>query len=380
MRYITADRIFDGTHFLEDGSALVLDDTGKIVEITTIKKFQIPYEKYQGILMPGFINAHCHLELSHMHELIPQQTGIIDFAKNIITKRNSAKPEQIQQAMKDADDFMKKAGIVAVGDISNNNVSFGIKRSSSIYYHTFIELIGLDPARKNDILRTGETLLQELEKDHLSGSLAPHAPYSTSIDLIAEISKYNTSKQLPLSIHNQENSEEDAFMQGKPSKFKDLYDFLKMDISWFKPSFKNSIQAYIHHLKGNKNILVHNTFTSENDIATSSDAIFWCCCPSANLYIEGVLPDYELLIKHNKSVCFGTDSLASNTNLSIIKEADLFYQQTNDLITTLKGLTSTGAKALGIDESFGSFKIGAKPGVNLINTNTKHLTLDQILF
>ncbi|MFO0355811.1 MAG: amidohydrolase family protein [Sphingobacteriaceae bacterium] len=380
MRYITADRIFDGTQFLEDGSALGLDDTGKIVEITTINKLQTPHEKHEGILMPGFINAHCHLELSHMHGLIPQHTGLIDFAKNIIIKRNSAAPEQMQQSMKEADDFMKKAGIVAVGDISNNNVSFGIKRSSSIYYHTFIELIGLDPNRKSDILKTGVTLLDELQKDTLSGSLAPHAPYSTSVDLIAEISKFNTGRQLPLSIHNQENSEEDAFMQGKPSKFKDLYDFLKMDISWFKPSFKNSIQAYIHHLKGNKNILVHNTFTSENDIATSSDAIFWCCCPSANLHIEGVLPHYEILVKHNKSVCFGTDSLASNTDLSIIKEANLFYQKTNDLIATLKGLTSTGAKALGIDERFGSFKIGAKPGVNLITLNSNNLTLDRILF
>ena len=380
MRYITADRIFDGTQFLEDGSALGLDDIGKIVEITTINKLQTPHEKHEGILMPGFINAHCHLELSHMHGLIPQHTGLIDFAKNIIIKRNSAAPEQMQQSMKEADDFMKKAGIVAVGDISNNNVSFGIKRSSSIYYHTFIELIGLDPNRKSDILKTGVTLLDELQKDTLSGSLAPHAPYSTSVDLIEEISAYNANRQLPFSIHNQENVEEDTFLQGKPSKFKELYDFLKQDISWFKPNFKNSIQAYIHHLKGNKNILVHNTFTSENDIATSSDAIFWCCCPSANLHIEGVLPNYELLVKHNKPVCFGSDSLASNSDLSIIKEANLFYQRTNDLLITLKGLTSTGAKALGIDNKFGSFKIGEKPGVNLITLNSNNLTLDRILF
>lgn len=380
MRYITADRIFDGEQFLQDGSALGLDDNGKLIEITTIDKLEHQIEKYTGILMPGFINAHCHLELSHMYGLIPKHTGLIEFAKNIITKRNTATPEQIQHAMMQADSFMKKAGIVAVGDISNNNASFNIKRTSSIFYHTFIELIGLDPKRKNDILRTGETLLDELKKYQLSGSLAPHAPYSTSVDLISDISAFNANKKLPLSIHNQENMEEDAFLQGKVSKFNELYDFLKINISWFKPNFKNSIQSYIHHLKGNKNILVHNTFTCEDDIAASSDSTFWCCCPSANIYIEGVLPNYDLLIKHNKQICFGTDSLASNSDLSVIKEANLFYQKTNDLVRSLKGLTSTGAKALGIEDKFGSFKFGTKPGVNVIKIQNNNLTLDQILF
>lgn len=380
MRYITADRIFDGEHFLQDGSALVLDDNGKLVEITTTSNLKQECEKYSGILTPGFINSHCHLELSHLLGIIPQKTGLIDFAKNIITKRNSATPEQMQHAMKMADSFMKEAGIVAVGDISNTNTSFQIKKTSSIFYHTFIELIGLDPKRKNDILRSGETLLDELQKNALCGSLAPHAPYSTSVDLIEEISAYNANKQLPFSIHNQENIEEDAFLQGKPSKFRELYDFLKIDISWFKPTYENSIRSYIHQLKSTKNILVHNTFTAENDIAASFDSTFWCCCPTANLYIEGVLPNYELLVKHSKPVCFGTDSLASNSDLSILKEANLFYHKTNDLTITLKGLTSTGAKALGIGDKYGSLKIGTKPGINLITFESNNLTLDRILF
>lgn len=380
MRYITADRIFDGEQFLQDGCALVLDGSGLIVEILPAEKVPQNCERHAGILMPGFINTHCHLELSHMFGTIPQRSGLIEFAKNIITKRNNASSEQVQNSMSVADTYMKQVGIVAVGDISNSNVSFKIKSSSSIYYHTFVELIGLNPIRKNEILEQGKNLLIELHEDKLSGSLAPHAPYSTSVELIEDISTFNAKQQQPLSIHNQENKDEDAFMQGKPSQFKELYDFLKLDISWFKPHFKNSIQAYYQHLKGNKNILVHNTFTSETDIAASANTTFWCCCPSANLYIEGILPDYSLLVKHQKQICFGTDSLASNTDLSILKEANLFFQKTNDLSTTLRGLTSTGAKALGIEDRFGSLKVGTKPGLNLISIINNNLTLDQILF
>nr|MBP9069091.1 amidohydrolase family protein [Bacteroidia bacterium] len=107
--------------------------------------------------------------------------------------------------------------------------------------------------------------------------------------------------------------------------------------------------------------------------------VFWCLCPSANLYIEDTLPNYDHLLKNTQQICFGTDSLASNSDLNLIKEAAIFYSKTGELELSLKGLTFNGAKALGLDDKFGSFIKGKNTGLNLITTNNKDLKLIKVL-
>lgn len=380
MRLITANRIFNGSSFLDSNTVLVLNGQGQLTEILTSKDVDSSkVEKLDGIITPGFINAHCHLELSHLYNQIPQKKGLVDFAKHIITQRHNFTHQQIIEAALDADKQMALAGIVAVGDISNTNFSFSVKQKSAIYYHTFIELIGLKPESSQPIFAAGNELINELKNAKLPGSFSAHAPYSCSLELIKLIINYNTQHQLPFSIHNQESEEENKFLQGKPSAFKQLYDFLKLDISWFKPNFTNSLNAYANLLQGKNNILVHNTFTSESDYQIMGKLVYWCLCPSANLYIENTLPDYTLLTKHSTQLCFGTDSLASNTNLDILKEATIFYKKTNNLELTLKGLTSNGATALGIQEKYGTMIKGKNTGLNLIEEKENTLLLKKII-
>ena len=117
---------------------------------------------------------------------------------------------------------------------------------------------------------------------------------------------------------------------------------------------------------------MHNTFTSKEDIdfAKSIDTnTFWCLCPNANLYIENTLPNAALLYNENCQVVFGTDSLASNHTLNIFEEMKIIQQHFPQIPfeKLLQSMTSVGAKALGIDQQFGSFEVGKKPGIVLIN-------------
>lgn len=380
MRYITADQLFNGSTFLKSGSILAVNENGYLQDIlqeSEIEPSQV--EKYTGIITPGFVNTHCHLELSYLHNAIESKKGLVNFAKNIIIKRIAFEKKDMLLAIEKADEYMQKAGIVAVGDISNTNISFYTKQKSKLYYHTFVELIGLDPKRSESILQMGIELLNELKAGKLNGSLAPHAPYSTSVQLIEAISNYDQKNNWPFSIHNQESAEEDKFMQGKASDFESLYEFLKIDISWFKPNFKSSLAAYCQVLKSQKNILVHNTFSSIEDLNSANSHIYWCLCPSANLYIENTLPNYHQLIQHTKQICFGTDSLASNSDLDILKEATIFYSQTHDLELTLQALTATGAEALTIQNNYGSYIIGKNAGLNLIEVVNGKLQLQKII-
>ena len=377
MRIISANSIFNGINFLSQEMALVIDDFGilkDIVKKTEIQSSEI--EHYDGIIAPGFVNAHCHLELSHLFSQIDPKTGLIEFLKQVIAKRNNFNKKEQEDAAIEADFKMWESGIVAVGDISNIDTTFKTKANSKIYYHTFIELIGLNPLHSETIFEKGLSLLKELENYNLIGSLAAHAPFSSSKLLINKIANYNSLNNLAFSIHNQESEEETKFFAGRPSGINDLFDYLNIDINWFKPPKTSSLLSYLDEIPNKKSLLVHNTFCKEEDIIASKyKFINWCFCPGANLFIENTLPNCDLFLNHNQNWCIGTDSLASNQKLDMCFEASILLSKSPSISieSILKALTYNGAKALGIEDKFGKLIIGKNTGLNLIQLSDTQL-------
>jgi len=371
MRFLKADKIFDGSNYLSEDAVLVLDNQNSLKEIVqenTLEKAAI--EKFEGILTPGFVNAHCHLELSHLKGRIERHIGLPAFAKQVVALRNVLSKEEISSRMQEANIEMWNNGIVAVGDISNTEDSFREKANSKIYYHTFVELIGLNPANANLVFEKGQELLNKLSAFNLPGSLAPHAPYSTSKELIKLIADQNNKTNQSLSIHNQESEEEHKFFHGEPNAFQDLYSSLGLDLSWYSAPKMPSLLYYLEALSERPSILVHNTFTKQLEInATENKNIFWCFCPGANLYIENRLPEFSLFETKKNKLVIGTDSLASNSQLNIVEEANLLLKNALAFshIDILRFLTVNGAEALGISEKFGQFKVGKNVGINLID-------------
>jgi len=378
VHFLTADKIFDGQNFLTSNPVLVLNDKQELVEIVAaniIDKSKV--EKFEGVLSPGFVNAHCHTELSHLKNHIPQKTGLPGFGKHIIGKRVTFHEEEIKEHIADADKEMFNNGIVVVGDICNTNHSFEMKARSKIFYHSFIELLGLKPERATESFKSGINLIGELTKYNLAGSLAPHAPYSTSKELIKKIAVYNTQQNLSSSIHNQESEEETKFFMGIKGGFNELYDFLQMDLSWFIPPKTSSLQYYSEAWEDQKTILIHNTFTTKEDIEfVKNKNIYWCFCPNANKYIEDRLPDFNLFSSFKNIICLGTDSLASNTQLDLVNEANRVLSNSDlEIEDLLKSMTYIAADALNISNNFGSFIVGKNTGINLIEFKN-----DQIQF
>lgn len=376
MRFLGADGIFNGQEFLPEGMVLALSNDGTLEAVLKANEVDKGNtEMLEGILMPGFVNCHCHLELSHLLGKIPKHSGLPEFAKQVILKRNAATTAEIEESMAAADQQMWNNGIVAVGDISNGPVSFSRKSQSHIFYHTFIELIGLHPANADVIFEKGTELFQQLKDAELSGSLAPHAPYSTSLALIQKIAKYNFKNNSSFSIHNQESEEETKFFMGQKNNFDDLYAFLKLDMSWFKAPMSSSLHHYANSLTTGRSILVHNRVTEPSDMLhLKSKDIYWCFCPNANLYIENALPDFAVFGGQKDKICLGTDSLASNDQLNLVTEANKLLGSGNifSLKDILKAMTYNGAMALGIEDKFGHLTLGNKMEINLIDhTNSE---------
>ncbi|WP_421945920.1 amidohydrolase family protein [Pedobacter sp.] len=380
LQYFSADWIFPVNAPPIKNGVVVTKENGEVVNLLTENESKdLNVQKYKGAIVPGFINTHCHLELSHMLGQIPEKTGLVEFVKQVIKSRQSNE-QQIKSAMEISDKQMFDNGIVAVGDISNQTISKEIKLKSEIYYHTFVEAMGFNPDRAEAIMHYSKEIKDGFSP--LSASIVPHAPYSVSTGLFKLINAAVEENSF-ISIHNQETNDENAFFENKQGGFLDLYDFLGLDIEFFKPTAKSSLQSFLPYLNSLKTLLVHNTVSNKEDIdfakKTNPD-LYWCLCPNANLYIEDKLPDVDLLVNEKVKITFGTDSLASNHQLNILAEMKTLQAAKNiNFEKLLSWATINGADFLGIEKDLGTIEIGKKPGLNLIQlSNNFEIESDKV--
>ena len=369
MKSFRADYVFPINADPVKNGIVTVDDDGKIISVSTHAQPDVEVEQLSGIICPGFVNTHCHVELSHLHEKTTQGTGLVDFIKAIQQLR-AGDNDAITDAATRADQQMYDNGIVAVGDISNSALSLPVKQNSKLYYHTFIEMFSFIPERPEETFQTAVELQKQFKP--LSASLTPHAPYSVSKDLFKLLKQHTDANENLISMHNQECEDENKFYRYKNGKFLDMYESFSLDISYFKPQARNSIQSVIPLISNRQEVLlVHNTCTNLKDIyfvKRFDRKINWCFCPNANLYIEGKLPKVDLFVDEGFNITLGTDSLASNAKLCILSEMRTIQQHFPAVNTAklLEWATINGAKFLGISDDYGSLEAGKKPGLNLI--------------
>jgi cytosine/adenosine deaminase-related metal-dependent hydrolase len=390
MRKLTADFICPVTTAPIPEGVVMVDDNGKILALDRRENHDpASLETHRGVITPGFVNAHCHLELSHMKGVAPTGTGLLPFLKTVVNHRNVSQ-EQIDAAIGQADREMYEAGIVAVGDISNKADTAPVKDRSRIRYYTFVEMF--DFLQDERALQTFdhyfEVFKQQSDRNGNRKSCVPHAPYTVSPSLWKRINAANSSpltshsSPLTISIHNQETPHEDVFFTAKTGDFVRFYEEFGISVGAFQPSGKRSIYYALDNLDASHNILfVHNTLTPPEDIRAAlawsllsgipnpKPKIYWATCPNANLYIENRLPNYRYFLDNQAKVCIGTDSLTSNWQLSVLEEMKTIarFQSYIGFETLLRWATLNGAEALGFEADFGSLEPGKTPGLNLLN-------------
>jgi len=364
--------MFEGS----EAPVLVGAASGEIVALLPATEAGGDVQRQSGLLCPGFVNTHCHLELSHMAGLIPPHTKMVDFLLQVMGKREDSAQDPLDAARR-ADQRMYDDGIVAVGDISNNISTLPIKAGSLLQYQTFVEVAGFLPsAAEARLQQAGQVyrgMSAVLGEDRVS--LVPHAPYSVSKPLFKALNQ--ASRGGILSIHNQESAEENEFYRDGKGDFLRLYKTLGLALDFFTPYHTSSLAAYLPWLDApSALLLVHNTATSDGDIhlalslaATRGQSLYWCLCPGANQYIQDTLPPLSLLRSEGCTITLGTDSLASNRQLSILGEIRIIQDAFPEvpLEEVLGWATLNGARALRLDTAFGRFTPGFRPGVVLLS-------------
>lgn len=376
--------LFDGNQFLGPDQVLITNEEGQVEAILPRTEAGEEILEVPGILSPGFVNAHCHLELSHMKGRIPEHTGLPEFILKIVSERHHPE-EEILAAIAKAEAHMREQGIVAVGDISNNAMTAAQKALRNLAYYTFVEISGWKPEIAEPRFSNAQKVMDQFRGITTAASFSPHAPYSVSRELWEMMIPHFEGNTV--TIHNQETSAENELFQKGSGDFVQMYQAMNIDQAHFTPTGKNSLPSYFPQLQKAKNVLlVHNTTTTEADIdfATSTakanqQSLYYAICVNANLYIENALPPIELLRNNKSNIVLGTDSLSSNHQLSILSEMQSIAKSFPKipLSEMLQWATYNGAKALQLDSQFGSFEIGKKPGVIVIENIGPNKSIDK---
>jgi cytosine/adenosine deaminase-related metal-dependent hydrolase len=375
MRKISADYVFPGNTAPIKNGVVVID--GETIEaILNPENDQIEWEDveiFEGVLCPGFVNTHCHLELSYLKGAIEERKRLTGFIKQIVSKRDNYGETERLNAIKSAEQEMISNGIVAVGDISNGNSTFSLKSEQNMLYYTFVEVFGTNSDVAQDAIDNAIKLKEEYPSSNVS--IVPHAPYSMSPRLVE---KYVALSEDLICIHNQETLAENEMFEKGSGELLEIMQNFAPEMNDYKASEKSSLQSYLPKYVGSEKILlVHNTYTKHEDVEFAKKSrveVYWCFCPNANEYIEGTQPNYSLFL--NEKCTIGTDSLASNWSLSILDELIAIQQNDKSLSLELliKWATINGAEFLGYDNKIGSIEPKKQPGINLI-TGIENLVL-----
>lgn len=375
MRFLSADLIFPiQTRPIPNG-VLVVGPQGKVIDVLDENDQNAPdksrIERFNGALCPGFINAHCHLELSHMKGLVPERTGLPAFIMQIVSRRNE-NAELKMEAIQLADEEMWRNGIEAVGDICNTADTLETKINSRIKYHSFVEVFSFDSSKAQEVLTEGVRVANAYAESGLKATIVPHAPYSVSEELFEGIRNQQNDFNGSISIHNQETESENEMFRSGSGELVEIFKKFGEDFSDFQPQFKSSLDYHLRQLPQQVNsVLVHNTMTKSEEFVEANkinENLFWCTCPNANQYIENRIPNIPMWLETTSNICVGTDSLASNHQLSILDELKLIQAQHTSVKTStlLELATINGAKALNIHNEKGSFRKGKLPGIILL--------------
>lgn len=364
----TPEPVMDGfVEYEDDGTIL---RTGQCTDGMSYDNY------YDGAVVPGFVNAHCHIELSHLQGKFRKGTGMAGFIDQINELRDSSSREDKIAAIRRWMDILWRQGVSAMADISNCDDSFGIKAASPMYTRTFLEVFGTEPEDCNAVMDSVSGLEAKAREYGLDAAPTPHSCYTMSPELLSAASAAGL-KSGYLSYHSQESPEEEEMIMkgsgpmwdnrrragmstppvtGKPS----LMYFLDRLMKVHQPPFDEHI------------LLVHNVCLTQDAVDAAAgilNNVYWAVCPMSNIFIHDALPPVPLMRRNGLKITVGTDSLSSNDTLDMVRELYCLQSAFPDIPSGELYIWAcrNGAEFLAMEDMFGTVGPGKRPGLVFVD-------------
>jgi cytosine/adenosine deaminase-related metal-dependent hydrolase len=375
---IHADWVLTGESAPLKDAAVVFDAKGAITDVGAAsdvlpRHAGLETRHVRGVVFPGLVNAHTHIELSHLRGKIAGGRGFVQWVDTLVATRTESTEEDEAEAVALAVADLTKLATVGVGEITNSLGAVAALARSGLVGCIFHEVVGLD---REVVMRRIEGLRAELEEKvptwpsvDLAYAPTPHTLYTLHTDAARVLLNAARDRGLVASVHLAEHPSERRAVESGDGPVPD----------WFRARFKQTpefprrplfdVAEDVGALRPGV-LLVHLTEARPDElerVARSGASVVFC--PRSNLYLEGKLPPLLAAMKAGVDVALGTDSLASNANLDVLAEAkalaDRFPSVKADDLFTMA--TWNGARALRRND-IGRIARGARPGLYAVES------------
>ncbi len=315
------------------------------------------------ILLPGLINAHCHLELTSLKDRLPSGKSFPVWVEELRGFTAAFNSENYQRAAKKGVLLLLKGGATTVVDVGNTGDALVVLSKSPMRSFALVETLGLDPSLAESRFAFAKKMAEGIANDsRYRSGVTPHAAYSCSPELLSKTAQYQIGRHLPLSIHASESREEAELFASASGP---LQDYCRRIFSR-SPEHRNTTPIQwleSLNLLPDGALIVHGNHLDEKDMAILSDRKASVVhCPSSHAFFGHRPLPYSQLREHGIPVCLGTDSLASGDSLSMLDQIRLFRKNFPVVSAeeSLRMATSVAAQALGLGDELGILKPGYK--------------------
>lgn len=345
------------------------DEKGQIISVGECAPGE---EVLQGAIVPGFVNSHCHIELSHLHGKFRKGTGMAGFIDQINALRDWAGADVKARLTQEWMDKMWNDGVSAMSDISNDDSSFKVKSSHKLYTRTFLEVFGSEPHMCEGVMADVTELKKTADDAGIDAAPTPHSCYTMSPQLLSASAAAGLESGY-LSYHSQESQEEeDLLISGSGAMYENRR---RSGMSTPPVTGESSLKYFIDRLADVRPapydehiLLVHNVCLGQDDIDVAKKVmnnVYWAICPLSNIFIHNALPPVPLMRKNGLAITVGTDSLSSNDDLDMVKELVCIRQNFPDVPMNeiLHWACLNGARFLSKESVLGTLTPGKTPGV-----------------
>ncbi len=345
-----------------------------------------PIELPHHALIPGLVNAHTHLDLTHLGPIpIDPDMGFVSWISMIMKARNELTtpvPETVRLGIEKS----IHGGVVAIGDIAGTINAAQKLRDSLLHSVSFLEVFGLGNRIEPNWTRIAHELdeLNAPGAGHMRVSVTPHAPYSAGREMYQRAAAWCMTHHVPMSTHFSETPAELEFVAqgtGEMCGFLTrlgLMDHIAMDEFG---DGESPVEHVADAVRGAQVIAAHVNACHDRDIELLAElGVTVAYCPRASAYFEHDQMfgphRYREMMSAGVNVALGTDSIvchpaAHADRLSTLDEARLLYARDGSSVDTLMAMmTIHGARALGLDEKLFRFPTtgsGKLAGVNVVD-------------
>jgi aminodeoxyfutalosine deaminase len=308
-------------------------------------------------ILPGFVNAHTHLDLSGLRGKCPPCADFTAWLRQVIAHRRSLTPPQIEADVRAGLAESLRHGTTLLGDIAAEGASWPILAEAPLRSVVFYEILGLTKERAEQSLEAARTWLEaHPPANRCRPGISPHAPYSVRTDLFAQAALLARRPKHPIAIHLAESRDELELLHHHRGSF---VVFLK-DLGVWDADGLASSPAFIMKVVDQHipTLFVHGNYLAPSARIPCNSTIIYC--PRTHAAFGHAPHPFQHFLQRGIRVALGTDSLASNPDLSILAEIRHLHQHYPDVAgdMLLRMATLWGAEALGWEDETGSLEAG----------------------